>query len=81
MVPRLLLTIIFPTRPTALIATVKTCRFVITFIKNPKLFSLFIISFACLGKIESLRSIIWCSEKNLGQSYGVQNFSLVTLKT
>jgi hypothetical protein len=43
--------------------------------------SLFINGFACLGKIESLHSKILGTEKNLGQSYGVQNFSLVTFKT
>jgi len=50
-------------------------------LKNPSCFSLFIIDFAFLGKIESLRSMIWGAQKNLGQSYGVQNFWLVTLKT
>jgi len=84
----LLLIASFPTRATALIAMVKTCRLVITLIKYPKLVLLFdffrfvlLFKFTCLGKIESLRSKIFGRKENLGQSSGVQNFSLVTLKT
>jgi hypothetical protein len=74
---------IFPTRPTAFIATVNTCRLVITFIRNPKLFSLlvFFYQLRLLGKDRENAPNVFRTMKKLGQSYGVQNFWLVTLKS